>query len=48
MDDTPIDRSLSDLESADPADAPPIADSIADSLSDALEADEGDDAPPEA
>jgi hypothetical protein len=51
MDDTPTDRMLTELEDADPADAPPLADAIADTLSDALEAadrDEGDDSATEA
>lgn len=43
-----MDPLLSDLERADPADAPPIADAVADALSEALEADEGEDPAPEA
>lgn len=42
MDHTPIDDLLSDLEDADPAEAPPIADEIANALSDQLEEDDGD------
>jgi hypothetical protein len=49
MDHKPIDALLSELESADPADAPPLADRIAAQLSEDLESDsdDGDDpAPP--
>ena len=45
MDDTPIDSLLSELEAADPADAPQVADSVADALSERLEADTGEDDP---
>lgn len=48
MDLTPIESLLSDLESADPAEAPDIADEIAERLSTDLEADEDDDAAPQA
>lgn len=40
MDDTPLDAMLSELESSDPADAPPVADEIARRLAERL--DEGD------
>jgi hypothetical protein len=42
MDDTRIDQLLTELESADPANAPDIADEVASSLSDELEADDGE------
>lgn len=48
MDHTPIDQLLADLESADPAEAPAIADEIAVALSDELEDDDGDDTSPQA
>lgn len=38
MDDTPIDSLISELESADPSDAPDIADAIATELSQTLDA----------
>lgn len=48
MDDTPMDRMLSDLAAADPAEAPAIVDQLTDALSEELEAGEGDHAAPEA
>lgn len=48
MDDTPIDELLSELEAADPAEAPPIADRLTDALSAQLEEEDGDDAAPQA
>lgn len=46
MDDTPIDTALSDLEQADPADAPAPADALADLLGALLDDDSTDaDAP---
>lgn len=47
MDDTPVDALISQLESADPADAPDLADAAAAALAGALETDgeEGDPAP---
>lgn len=48
MDDTTLDQKLTDLESADPADAPDLADAIASTLSDLLEDGEGDDTAPPA
>lgn len=41
MDHTPIDQLLSDLDGADPAEAPPIADVVASRLSDELDTDAG-------
>lgn len=40
MDDTPIEETLANLESADPADAPDLADEIAAELSADLESEE--------
>ena len=45
MDDTPVDDLASELEEADPAEAPEIADAIAAALGSEL--DEGDDSAPE-
>ena len=42
MDHTPHDELLTELEAADPADAPEKADLIAAALSEQLEADDGD------
>jgi hypothetical protein len=42
MDDTPLDELLTELETADPAEAPEIADAIAADLSEMLETDDGD------
>lgn len=42
MDDTPLDDLLTELEAADPAEAPETADAIASTLSEQLEADDGD------
>jgi len=39
MDDTPVDALISELESADPADAPGLADAVAETLAAALEPD---------
>jgi hypothetical protein len=41
MDHTPIDQLLFDLDGADPADAPSIADVLASRLSDELDTDAG-------
>jgi hypothetical protein len=48
MDDTPVDQILTELEAADAADAPDLADSIAEALAHDLDADpeETDPAPP--
>jgi len=42
MDHKPLDKLLTELETADPAKAPEIADGIASELSETLEADDGD------
>ncbi len=42
MDHKPLDELLTELETADPAEAPEIADAIAADLSEALETDDGD------
>lgn len=45
MDDTSLDRLVSDLEEADPADAPDIADAIAVELADQLDGPDEEAAP---
>jgi hypothetical protein len=42
MDHKPLDEMLTELETADPAEAPEIADAIASDLSEKLETDDGD------
>ncbi|HEX9978106.1 MAG TPA: hypothetical protein VGB41_05685 [Acidimicrobiia bacterium] len=48
MDDTPVDALISELESADPVDAPDLADAVSEALAKTLEATAGepDAAPP--
>ncbi|MCH7585270.1 MAG: hypothetical protein IH941_08930 [Acidobacteria bacterium] len=42
MNHKPLDQLLTELETADPAEAPEIADAIASTLSDTLDTDDGD------